>query len=86
MDEGTLVYDLSRSLSLRHEFESIGPTLFRNPLGAGWGLLPTLQWVGSWLPTYLASLSRQVERRFHYVGIELPTTSFGNGHLSTITW
>ena len=36
------------------EFEPVGPTLFKNPLGAGWGLLPTLRWVGSWLPTYLA--------------------------------
>jgi hypothetical protein len=26
-----------------HEFESIGPTLLKKPLGAGWGLLLTLQ-------------------------------------------
>ena len=30
-------------------------TLLKNPLGAWWRLLPTLRWVGSWLPTYLAS-------------------------------
>ena len=40
-----------------HEFELVGPTMFKNYLGARWGLLPTLQWVGSWLPTYLASSS-----------------------------
>ena len=33
--------------AIRHEFESVGPTLLKNPLGAGWGILPTLQWVGS---------------------------------------
>ena len=38
------------------EFEPIGPTLLKNPLDAGWGWLSTLRWVGSWLPTYLASL------------------------------
>jgi hypothetical protein len=27
----------------------------KNALGAGWGLLRTLRWVGSWHPTYLAS-------------------------------
>ena len=40
-------------------------TLLKNPLGVGWGLLPILLWVGSWLPTYLTSLFRQVEIRFH---------------------
>ena len=25
-----------------------------NPFGAWWGLLPTLWWMGSWLPTYVA--------------------------------
>ena len=30
--------------------------MLKNPLGARWGLLPTLQWMGSWLPTYLASM------------------------------
>jgi hypothetical protein len=47
------------------EFEHVGPTLLINPLDARWGLLPTLQWVGSWLLTYSVSFSRQVERRFH---------------------
>jgi len=27
---------------IRHEFEPVGPTMLKNPLGAGWGLLPTL--------------------------------------------
>ena len=40
-----------------------------NPRDAGWGILPTLQWMGSWLPTYLPTsylvFSSQVERRFH---------------------
>ena len=31
----------------------VGPILLKNPLGAGWGLLPTLRWVASWFPTYL---------------------------------
>ena len=28
--------------AIRHEFEPVGPTLFKNSLGVGWGLLPTL--------------------------------------------
>ena len=28
--------------AIRREFESVGPTLLKNPLGAGWRLLPTL--------------------------------------------
>ena len=43
--------------AIRRDFESVGPTLFKNPLDARWGLLPTLRWVGSWLPTYLATLN-----------------------------
>ena len=35
--------------AIRREFEPVGPTLLKNPLGAGWGLLPTLQWMGFWL-------------------------------------
>ena len=31
----------------------------------GWGLMPTLWPVGSWLPTYLASLFCQAGRRFY---------------------
>ena len=31
------------------EFEPIGLTLLKNPLSAGWGLLPTFKWVGSCL-------------------------------------
>jgi hypothetical protein len=30
-------------------------TMFKNPLGVGWGFLPTLWWVGSSLPTSLGS-------------------------------
>ena len=37
------------------EFKPIGA---QESLGAGWGLLPTLRWVGSWLPIYLASFFR----------------------------
>ena len=40
--------------AIRREFEPVRPTLLKDPLGAGWALLPTLRWVGSWLPTYLA--------------------------------
>ena len=42
--------------AIRHEFEPVGPTLLTHPLGAVWGLLPTLWWVGSWLLTYLTGL------------------------------
>jgi hypothetical protein len=42
--------------AIRREFESVGLILLKNLLGAGWGLLSTLRWVGSWLPTYLANL------------------------------
>jgi hypothetical protein len=38
------------------EFEPVNPIMLHNPLGAGWGLLLTLWWVGSSLPTYLFSL------------------------------
>ena len=41
--------------TIRREFEPVDPNLLKNPLDARWGLLPTLQWVGSWLPTYLPS-------------------------------
>ena len=34
---------------IRREFEPIGPTMLKNLIGAGWGLLPTLQWVDSCL-------------------------------------
>jgi hypothetical protein len=50
---------------MRCESKPVDPTLLNNPLDAGWGLLPTLWWVDSWLPTYLASFFHQVERRFH---------------------
>jgi hypothetical protein len=41
--------------AIQREFEPIGSTLLKNPLDARCGLLPNLRWVGSWLPTYLAS-------------------------------
>ena len=31
--------------------------LLLEQLVRGWGLLPTLRWVGSWIPTYLTSFS-----------------------------
>lgn len=40
---------------IRCEFESIDPTMLKKPRGVGRGLLPTLQWVASWLLTYRAS-------------------------------
>ena len=49
---------------MQREFEPVGPIMFKNPLGVGWGLLPTLQRVGCCLPTYLASFFYQVEIRF----------------------
>ena len=41
--------------AIQLEFQPVGFTLLKNPLDAMWGLLPTLWWVGSWLPTYLVS-------------------------------
>ena len=41
--------------AIQSDFEPVGPTLRKNPLGVGWGLLPTLRWVGSWLPSYPTS-------------------------------
>jgi hypothetical protein len=34
--------------AIQSEFEHVGPTLLKDFLGARWGLLPTLQWVGYW--------------------------------------
>ena len=34
--------------------------MLKDPLGARWGLLHTLRWVGIWFP-------RQVERKIHYM-------------------
>ena len=48
--------------AIRRELESVGPTLLKNLLGAGWSLPPTLRWVGSWLLIYLTSFYRQVEK------------------------
>ena len=31
--------------AIRLEFEHDGPIQLKNPLGAGWGLLPILRWV-----------------------------------------
>ena len=39
--------------------------MLKDPLGVGWGVMLTLQWVVFWLPTYLASFPRRVERRCH---------------------
>ena len=44
------------------------PTLLEHLVVVGWGILPTLRWVESWLPTNLASFfppPPQVKRRFH---------------------
>jgi hypothetical protein len=32
--------------AIQREFEHVGSPLFKNPLDARWGLLPTLWWVG----------------------------------------
>ena len=38
--------------AIQCKFQPVGLTLLKNLLGAWWGLLPTLRWVGSWfLPT-----------------------------------
>jgi hypothetical protein len=35
--------------AIQREFEPVGSIMLKNPLGAGWGLQPTLRWVGSCL-------------------------------------
>ena len=55
--------------AIRREFEHVGPTLLKNLLGAGWGLLPTLQWMGSLIFPSSREKSSQL-------GIELPTPLF----------
>ena len=39
----------NRRRAIRHEFEPVGASMLKNLLGTGWGLLPTLRWVGSCL-------------------------------------
>ena len=48
-------YISNQHQAIQRNFEPIGLTLLKNPLGARWGLLSTLRWVASWLPTYLPS-------------------------------
>ena len=40
--------DINQWQAIRREFDLVAPTVLKNPLVIGWGLLPTLQWVGSW--------------------------------------
>jgi hypothetical protein len=61
------------------EFEHVGLIMLKNPLGARWGLLPILWWVGSWLLTYLLSFFFVKWRENHIAGTEPPTTPFGIG-------
>ena len=58
-------YIINQCLVIGCESELVGLALFKNALGAGWGLLPTLRWVDSWLLICLTSFFSQVERRFH---------------------
>ena len=74
----------NQCLAIQYEFELVGSTMLKNPLGVGWGLLHKLRWVGSWLPTYLASFLRQAERKL-YSANRIANRSFRNGYLSTIT-
>ena len=36
----------NRRRAIQREFEHVGPIMLKNSLGARWGLLPTLHWVG----------------------------------------
>ena len=74
--------------AIQQEFEYVGPTLLKNPLGAVWGLLPTLRWVSSWFPTYLASVifflsSREKishrESNLQHLHLEMNTSSLSPG-------
>jgi hypothetical protein len=53
--------------AIRCEFEHVGPTMFKNPLDAGWGLLPTLRWV------VLRSSDELVDTHLHIIhNFDLP--------------
>ena len=45
-----------------HEFETVDLPVLRIHFGVGWDLLPTLRWLGSWLPTYLIFLGSSREK------------------------
>ena len=62
----------------------------KNPLDAGWGLLPTLRWVGSWLLTYEAcffpssrgKISQQESNR-QPLHLEMGTSPLSPGNLGS---
>ena len=62
MYERTYIHTYNQYRAIRHEFEPVGHTLLKNPLGAKWGFTAYLA-VGGLLASYLPN--RQVERRFH---------------------
>ena len=69
--------------AIRREFERVGLTLLKDLLSARWDLLPTLQWVGSWLYC-------QGGRRFHSRELnrqplrsDLGTSSLSYGNLGS---
>ena len=53
--------------TIQREFEHVGPTLLKNPLGAGWGVVPTLRGVGYCLCIYIKKLKNKI----HYFDIHL---------------
>jgi hypothetical protein len=50
--------------AIQCEFEHVGPTLFKNVVGVGWGLLPTFcgGWALGFLCTYLGFLLSSKEK------------------------
>ena len=74
--------------AIQCKFEPIGPTLFKIVVGARRGLLPTLWWVGSWLPTYLLDVfflsskekisQRESNRQPRYSKLGASPLSFGS--------
>jgi hypothetical protein len=62
--------------TIQREFKHVGPTKLRDPLRAGWGLLPTLRWVGPWFFRPVENISQS--------GMKLATPLFGFGYLSIV--
>jgi len=63
--------------AIRCEFELVGPIMFKNPFGAGWGLLPTLRWVSSCSTLWMYyTLEVRTQRPHHHsFTLSLPLTS-----------
>ena len=63
--------------AIRRKFEHVGLIMFKNPFGAGWGLLPTLQWVSScstlWMYSTFEVRTRRPHRHSFTLSLPLPS-------------